>query len=55
MKVNRRITKFFVVSNAVHFKHFERWARPWIPVQHVVNDGVTSAARKLDRAISSWA
>ncbi|KAJ8604090.1 hypothetical protein CTAYLR_001732 [Chrysophaeum taylorii] len=38
----RKITDVYLVTNAKHFKHFERWATArGIPVSHVVNDGST--------------
>lgn len=49
---NRAISEVFVVSNAVKYKHFERWATSrGIPMSHVVNTGATS--RSHSRGIVS--
>ena len=44
----RQINDVYLVTNAKHFKHFERWATArGIPVSHVVNDGSTMRSTGL--------
>ena len=51
ISVTREITKCFIVTNAAKYKHFERWAgERGIPLEHVINDGVTSRATQLGSA-----
>lgn len=44
----RQINDVYLVTNAKHFKHYERWATArGIPVSHVVNDGSTLRSNSL--------
>lgn len=43
---NRTISEIFIVTNAIQYKHFERWATArGLPVSRVVNSGATAPGR----------
>merc|ERR1711939_354556 len=40
---NRAISEIFIVTNALKYKHFERWATAkGLPLTHVINTGCSS-------------
>lgn len=47
----RAITQVYIVTNAVHYKHFERWATArGLPVENVVNNGCTDEGQAMGAA-----